>query len=433
MNKPVAEASLQTTGSWQNPSAAPTQAILIVEDDPITARYLELGLKRMGYSNLRSAGSSEAALDMVMQASVDLVLMDIQIEGGRDGIDTARVLRERFDVPVIFLTGLADAGTMERARDADPLGYLVKPVKAEDLRVALTAAFQKETLARTARERDCWLGGIVDTIGEPLVTCNAAGRVEFVNLQARQLLELQPGDPLQRPFGELLKLRTLEGKAITDPAELPAGEMLAVLSRATSELQIRLNVGRVADPRGRRLGMVVVLRTASDHATLEAELRRVRAELAAQSLTDELTGLYNRRGLNVLGDQQLKVVRRGRTAASVLLVAMQDMRDINERYGHDAGDNALRDLASVLRETFRESDLVGRIGGGEFAVLATTPDPSEAIVRLSANIAAHNAAAARAWQLSIKVGAITHYPKDVTRIPELLDAAGKALHTAGDQ
>lgn len=406
---------------------SPMQSILIVEDDPITARYLELGLKRMGYANTRIAGSSETALDLVREEAPDLALMDIQIEGGRDGIDTARVLRERFDVPVIFLTGLADEPTMERARDADPLGYLVKPVKAEDLRAALKAAFQKESLTRTMRERDQWLGGMLETLGEAMLGCSTSGRVEFANSTLRQLLELPQGKPLQQDFAELVTLNDADGQQILDPNKLAPGEISAVLVRPSGEVKVQLSVGRVFDLRNRPLGVVLVLRVTNDHVALEAELRRLRAELSSQSLTDDLTGLYNRRGFNVLGDQQLKLSKRGRTSISVLQIALAGVKEINDTYGRDAGDQSLRDLAAVLRETFRESDVLSRLGGGEFAVFANTPDTAEMLNRLHANVAACNDSAGRAWLLAINVGAVTHQPKEVQRIPELLEAAGRKL------
>lgn len=238
----------------------PTQSILIVEDDPITARYLELGLKRMGYVNTRIAGSSEAALEMVRSEVPDLALMDIQIEGGRDGIDTARLMRDRFDVPVIFLTGLADEATMDRARDANPLGYLVKPVKAEDLRAALQAAFLKENLERTARERDLWLGGILEAVGEAMLACDVHGRIEFANSAVRQLLELPQGEPLRRGFGESIALKDEVGRPIEDPNLLAPGESAAVLSRASGEVPVRLSIRRVLGVGNRPLGVVLVIR-----------------------------------------------------------------------------------------------------------------------------------------------------------------------------
>lgn len=401
--------------------------ILIVEDDPITARYLELGLKRMGYAQVRIAASSEQALDAVQQAPCDLALMDIQIDGVRDGIDTARVLRDRFDVPVIFLTGLADEATMERARELDPLGYLVKPVKAEDLRTALAAGLQKEQLARAIRERECWFEGVLAAQGEAVFACHSAGRIEFANAAARQLLGLPAGELPVCAFGELAGLRTGSGEIVTDPNVLQDGELTADLLCQSVERPVRIALRRIRDLHDRPLGVVLVVRLADDRTALDAELRRLRAELAAQSLSDDLTGLHNRRGFNVMGEQHLKLVRRGRSAVNILVVALRDVKRINDEYGREAGDQALRDAATVLRDTVRESDLTGRLGGGEFAVLANAPDASELIARLNANVAAHNASSGRAWTLAIDVGVVVHQPKDLRRMQELLDAAARTV------
>lgn len=407
----------------QEPARGRVQTILVVEDDPITARYLELALKRMGHALLPTASSSEGALDLVAAEPPDLVLMDIQIEGARDGVDTARLLRDKFDVPVIFLTGLADETTMQRARDADPLDYLIKPVKAEDLRTALVAAFQKESLARIMRDRECWFVAAMEAVEEAVVVCNLHGEGGFANSAGRQLLGLAPEAPVTMPKN----LMDGDGQRIRDFNALPGGETLGVLLRDIGDVSLRLQVRHVTDVRGRALGCVVVLRLLDDNSELQVELRRLRGELELQSLTDELTGLHNRRGLNVLADQQLKLMRRGRAGATLLLIALTGMKEINDLHGREAGDQALRDLAAVLRETFRESDLLSRVGGGEFAVFANTGDATDYIVRLHANVAASNAVTARTWKLRIAVGIAVHHPKNPQRITELMAAAEQAL------
>ena len=424
MNASVSVAP-ETTTIPAGPGEGSTR-ILIVEDDPITARYLELGLKRMGYAQVRVASSSEQAIEMAQAEPQALVLMDIQIDGAHDGIDTARVLRDRFDVPVIFLTGLADESTMERARELDPLGYLVKPVKAEDLRAALAAGLQKERLARAIRERECWFNGVLEAQGEAVFAFNRAGYIEFANSAARQLLGLPPGELPSQRLTDLASLYDTQANSLSDPLAITPGEFPALLLRAGVSCSVRINLRRVLDVREQLLGVVMVMRIVDDRSQLDAELRRLRAELAARTLSDDLTGLYNRRGFIVMGEQHLKLVRRGRSAINVLFVAARCLKRINDGFGSEAGVQALKDLGGVLRESVRESDLLCHLGGGEFALLANTPDASELIARINANIESHNAAAGRAWLLEVGIGTTIHQPKDTRRMPELLDAASRA-------
>ena len=92
--------------------------------------------------------------------------------------------------------------------------------------------------------------------------------------------------------------------------------------------------------------------------------------LLALSLTDELTGLYNRRRFFVLTEQCLKVAVRTKKRSLLLFIDMDDLKWINDHYGHNEGDQALIDLANILKKTFRESDIIARIGGDEFVVLS---------------------------------------------------------------
>ncbi len=138
------------------------------------------------------------------------------------------------------------------------------------------------------------------------------------------------------------------------------------------------------------------------------ELRLSNEELEALSLTDDLTSLNNRRGFFTLGQQQMKIARRLKKDIILLYVDVDDLKQINDTYGHAAGDSILAALGSVLRATLRESDVIGRIGGDEFAVLAMrTKAGSERVLkkRLQDKIAAYNAEHAKRYRLSVSMGA----------------------------
>jgi diguanylate cyclase (GGDEF)-like protein len=100
------------------------------------------------------------------------------------------------------------------------------------------------------------------------------------------------------------------------------------------------------------------------------ERRRLEELQHALSITDELTGLHNRRGFFTLAQQQMKVSERSGGALLLFFVDLDDLKHINDTFGHLEGDKALIEVSNVLRDTFRESDIIGRIGGDEFAVLA---------------------------------------------------------------
>jgi len=158
---------------------------------------------------------------------------------------------------------------------------------------------------------------------------------------------------------------------------------------------------------------------------------KVEEALLALSLIDELTGLYNRRRFFVLTEQYLKQSARTKKKLLLLFIDMDNLKWINDHHGHNEGDQALIDLANILKKTFRESDIVARIGGDEFVVLSESTDENGEIVltRLYENIKDHNAKRSRCYTLSISVGATQFDPKYPISIDELLSKADALMYT----
>jgi diguanylate cyclase (GGDEF)-like protein len=152
--------------------------------------------------------------------------------------------------------------------------------------------------------------------------------------------------------------------------------------------------------------------------------------LLALSLIDELTGLYNRRRFFVLTDQYLKLSVRTKKRLLLLFIDMDNLKWINDHQGHNEGDQALIDLANILKKTFRESDIIARIGGDEFVVLSESTDENGEIVltRLYENIKDHNAKGSRCYTLSISVGTTQFDPKYPISIDELLSKADALMY-----
>ena len=151
--------------------------------------------------------------------------------------------------------------------------------------------------------------------------------------------------------------------------------------------------------------------------------------LLALSLTDELTGLCNRRRFFILTEQYLKVAIRTKKKPLLLFIDMNDLKGINDRYGHNEGDQALRDLADILKRTFRESDIVARIGGDEFVVLLeSTDENSETLItRLHENVKDYNAQRSQRI-LSISLGTAQFDPESPISIDELLSKADALMY-----
>jgi CheY-like chemotaxis protein len=117
--------------------------ILVVEDDMIICEDLRMSLKKIGYELIDMVASGEDALDKAEEHKPDLILMDIVLKGRLNGIETADMVRSRFDIPVVFLTAYADKITLERAKSTKPYGYIFKPFDDNELAAVIEKALKK--------------------------------------------------------------------------------------------------------------------------------------------------------------------------------------------------------------------------------------------------------------------------------------------------
>jgi len=131
-----------------------TTAILVVEDEAIVAADIEMKITSLGYTVSAVATSGEGALALAPETRPALVLMDVHLDGRMDGIDAAIAIRERYRTPVIFVTAFADRKTLDRAKLAQPFGYLVKPFGERDLQVAIEMALGRQEIETRQEEDD---------------------------------------------------------------------------------------------------------------------------------------------------------------------------------------------------------------------------------------------------------------------------------------
>lgn len=180
--------------------------ILIVEDERVVARDIQRTLTDLGYDVPATVATAEDAIRLVSERCPDLVLMDIQIKGNRDGVETAAILRSRFDVPVVYLTAYADAATVERVKATEPLGYLLKPVKATQLHGVVGLTLYRHAMEKRLRERERWFSTTLHSIADAVITVDLAGNVTFINAAAETLIGLKAGDAIGKSAGDVLRL-----------------------------------------------------------------------------------------------------------------------------------------------------------------------------------------------------------------------------------
>jgi diguanylate cyclase (GGDEF)-like protein len=221
-------------------------------------------------------------------------------------------------------------------------------------------------------ERSVMLGSILESIGDAVLALDPDRKVVVANTAARHLSpSVVVGSPLV-PSG---RLRSEDGTPLTwgnSPlsralaGEATDGEHLKVVQSSEASTWVGPSARPVRDPNGRLIGAVCVYRDIS-------EQRRQAQQLASLSITDELTGLHNRRGFMLLAEQHLRLAARNKTRFALMFADLNGLKTINDTLGHDMGDDAIGSAARVLRRTLRQSDILARIGGDEFVALVSVP------------------------------------------------------------
>ncbi len=157
--------------------------ILVVEDESIVAKDIQNSLRKLGYNVPVAVSSGEEAIVAADENKPDLVLMDIMLKGELSGIEAADQIRQRFDIPVIYLTAYADESTLAKAKITEPYGYIIKPFKEIDLHTSIEMALYKHSKEKEVRkERDLFSSIVFDKNATDCVFVRSNSRLVKVKL-----------------------------------------------------------------------------------------------------------------------------------------------------------------------------------------------------------------------------------------------------------
>jgi diguanylate cyclase (GGDEF)-like protein/PAS domain S-box-containing protein len=415
--------------------------VLIVDDDPVLRRLCATALRRAGHVP-QEAASGEVALECFAHTPTDLVILDVQMDG-MDGYEACRRLRQLpggGNVPVIMLTGLDDAGSIERAYEAGATDFIAKPFQwplltqrvRYALRTAATAQANRQVAASLVRAQELaqlggWsldLNGSLQCSGELLRILGLPQRdARPVSFSDYLSMTAEADRPRMRRVREALT-RDGEGYEAVFVAQRVDGKLRTLYEQA---LMLR-------DARGNPLRMEGITQDITD---------RVEAERRIQQLAshDGLTALPNREFLQKLVAAGLEHARRNRLHCAVLQLDIDRFRTVNDALGVAAGDLVLKVAAKRLCVALgieeggvcARGSAVARVGANAFAVFlarATISDEVAAIgQRLLDTIAAPIAVAGRDILLTARMG-IALFPRDADDSHALLRFAEQALHVA---
>ena len=344
------------------------ERVLIVEDEKIIAFDLQRRLRSFGYDVVGSCATGAEALAFCAEQRPDIVLMDIMLEGDLDGIETSKILLDKYQIPSIFLTAYSDPSTLERAKAAQPLAYIIKPFKERELYTTLDVALYKSKADTKIRDQERWLAAILNSVSDALVALTPDMKVHYANPAGAALLGIPPselaGQPLKQLF-TLLDEDTMIPLPLFEEDDREATVFFRQALLQTNEGMVHHVEGSVSRVKFDRLpvGRVLTLRDVSP-------VRRMAERLDFQAKHDALTGLVNRKEfMALLGEVHLKKVATG-TPASMLYLDLDQFKLVNDTCGHLAGDELLRQAADILKQ-LRDQNMtsLARLGGDEFGMV----------------------------------------------------------------
>jgi len=182
--------------------------IFVVEDEGIVAKDIQAMLKSLDYIVSGMAKSGEECLKKIEETQPDLVLMDIVIKGKIDGVEAAKRIKKRFDIPVIYLTAHADESTLFRAKMTEPDGYILKPFSERELKTAIEIAFYKNKKEKTLKESERWLSTVLKSIGDAVITLDKKGSVTFMNPLAEKLIGWKLDEAMDKKLSDRVHIIT---------------------------------------------------------------------------------------------------------------------------------------------------------------------------------------------------------------------------------
>lgn len=265
--------------------------ILIVEDERIVALNIQHRLEALGYAVVANIPSGEAAIEIAAQNPPDLILMDIKLKGRIDGIEAAEQIRNRFQIPVVYLTAYTDEETLNRAKLTEPYGYIPKPFEARDLCTTIEIALYKHQMERQLREREQWLATTLKSIGEAVITTDPQGLVTFMNPVAEALTCWKQEEVLGSELTQFFKtINEKTRKTVENPVAVALRKGVKVglenhtllITKNGDEIPIGDSASPIKNEAGKILGVVLVFYDITEQQQFQALLEKTNEDLEGQ-------------------------------------------------------------------------------------------------------------------------------------------------------
>ncbi len=411
-----------------------SKRILLVEDEATTAMHEREVVESLGYEVTAVVDTGEAALHSVEVEPPDLVLMDIMLKDGIDGINVAEKIRSQYDLPIVYVTAYASEQFIERAKLTEPFGYVVKPFDRQSLVSNIEIALYKHLVDKRRRESEEKYQDLYNNAPDMYFTVRQDGIVSSVNRSGAESLGYSVDELINGPVWK-----------VVHPAELTRvkRQMTAIFQNRQRESTLEF---RKIRKDGSVLWVQERIRVPPQHddslpmAYINCrditKRKHMEVELEYLATHDTLTGLFSRDMLLQQTNDELARAQRYDHALSIFSLDIDHFKHINDTYGHSAGDAVLRGFAGILKSSIRKTDCAARVGGDEFVIiLPETPlaKAEELAERICNQIAEHPFAIEEDEKLRITASiGIATFPEHAHSSEELLKIVDSAMYAAKD-
>jgi PAS domain S-box-containing protein len=268
-------------------------SILIVEDSFIVAKHLQQTLENEGYRVSGSEASGEAALTSLEKKTPDLVLMDIMLTGKLDGVETSRIIKSRFGLPVIYITALSDKETIQRAKITEPFGFITKPFEDRELFTTIEMGLYKHSIDTRLKQSEEKYFSTVKSISDGVILVDSNYNVMYLNPSAVKILAVSESDVIGKSVFQIVRLKdSVTGDYPVNPFQstlqsrvnsLP--ENLVLHFRKGTETPVGDgSVSPIIDSKGNLLGSVMIFKDISEKITNEKLVREFEKQRMAAIL-----------------------------------------------------------------------------------------------------------------------------------------------------
>ncbi len=361
--------------------------ILIVEDEQIIAIDLSRRLERFGYNVVGSAVSGEEAIKLAKKHSPDIILMDIMLSGHIDGIEAASIIKDELSIPVIFLTAYSDQGTIQRAKTAEPSGYIIKPFKDKELYTTIDISLYKYRINHKIKLQQCRLATILNSVQDGIIATDTDNRIILINPAAQKLLGWAEENAIGKILSDIVCLEDMNDP-LHSQVELPSEKDLIrphrqftfkncyLINRFGETLQVEGSFSAIIEKKDMVDGFVLVIRDMTTISTLSDAIEY-------HTSHDKLTGLFSRQQFSVQIENIIKEKSFLNDGIKALVyIDIDRFKIINKTCNYQKADSMLIKIAQIVTDFTAGQEYRARLGSDQFGLIINEKTKKEVLEKV---------------------------------------------------